>query len=136
MNTLNKSYTLDKWDIAFISLAKSNQASVMLAKCIWGKRCAFDVADVETAWIVSYLIELLFKLNLMNERDLNNMIFDARSEQVWKFKSSRQFNEEKKPDYFECWLMVIMSKFSLTEVKYLPGYVETTKGDFDYWQNV
>lgn len=43
---------------------------------------------------------------------------------------------KREPDYYERWIITLMSKLSLTEVKRIPGYVEMVKNNYEFWKTV
>jgi len=121
---MEKKTTLDQWDFKLIQSLKTNAPMISNLQAILAERNAVKPEDIELVDLMNYLLDIVESFCKENDRDLFKLIIDSCNENQWKF-NDLGLNKEKST--IKNWLRVLASRIRLTEVKYLPGYVEYIK---------
>jgi len=82
-----------------------------------------DTEDVTAADLVSYLSDIVQKLNLGHRGSFSKLIMDAHPNRQWQFETGdNRADIAQNKGYFDNWLRALASCLRLTEVSKLPGW--------------
>lgn len=117
---------LDKWDVSFIRLFKSQKGTQDIlnrAVQLWAERCAVDENDFHMPHIAEYLADLIDRLNLTPK--LSYIIREMSPSRDWYWGVPNGAGESARA------VCVMAAWLRHTEVKYLPGYQEAVERDIE-----